>query len=87
LPGLGARYEGLDLVGFEDEGRACWVGGLAEGDPAVGQLLGFEAFTAVGAALGLAPAVSAQGRSRELHDVVYGENITSASPAKWTCVT
>src|SRR6266568_9470305 len=58
--GLGALDEGPDLIRFQDEGRAGRVGGLAQGDPATGEFLGFQANAAVGTAPGLTPAVWAQ---------------------------
>src|SRR5580658_4155941 len=45
--GLGAIDEGADLGGLEDEGGAVRVGGLAEGDLAAGEFLGFQAGAAV----------------------------------------
>jgi hypothetical protein len=79
--GLGAVDEGADLGGFQDDGGAAGVGGLAQGDPAAGEFLGFQAGAAV-VAPRLAPAVWAEvGRgmplrmcsgwiSGFLHDVV-----------------
>src|SRR5216683_816813 len=61
LAGLGAVDEGADLVGVEDQGGAVRVGGLAEGYPAAGQLLRFQACATV-VAPRLAPAVRAEIR-------------------------
>src|SRR5260370_39730620 len=58
--GFGALDEGPDLVGFQDEGRAVGVGGLAQGDAAAGQFPGFQTVATVGAAPWLAPAVRAE---------------------------
>src|SRR5262249_5789824 len=44
---LGAVDEGADLAGVQDERGAVRVGGLAEGDPAAGELPGFQAGAAV----------------------------------------
>src|SRR3954470_16636649 len=40
---LGAGNEGADLVRLQDERGTVGVGGLAQGDPAAGELLGFQA--------------------------------------------
>src|SRR5579859_1585875 len=58
--GFGALDEGADLAGLQDECGAGGVGGLAQGDLAAGEFLGFQARTAVGAAPGFAPAVGAE---------------------------
>src|SRR5580658_2482538 len=44
---FGALDEGFYFSGFEDEGWAVGVGGLAESDAAAGEFLGFEAGAAV----------------------------------------
>jgi hypothetical protein len=41
--GFGAVDEGADLARFQAEGGAGGVGGLAQRDPAAGELLGFQA--------------------------------------------
>src|ERR1039458_5181078 len=57
---LGTLDECLDLVCLQDQYRTGGGGGLAQGDLAAGQFLGFEAGAAVGAAPWLLPAVVAQ---------------------------
>src|SRR5579859_119550 len=66
---LGAFDERSDLAGFEDEGGAVGVGRLAQRDPSAGELLGFQAGAAVGAAPGLGPPAGAEVCGR--HAVVY----------------
>src|SRR5689334_18338901 len=69
--GLGALDERPDLAGLQDEGGAAGVGGLAEGDPAAGELLGFQAGAAV-VAPGLAPALAAEvGGGHAVTDVSH----------------
>src|ERR1700730_1262155 len=57
--GRGAVDEGADLVGFQDERGAGRVGGLAQCDPAAGELLGFPAVAAI-VAPRRGPALSAE---------------------------
>src|SRR6266571_3811849 len=57
--GLGAVDERADLAGLQDEGGAVRVGGLAQGDPAAGECLGFQAGAAA-VAPWLVPAAGAE---------------------------
>src|SRR6266567_794713 len=57
--GLGALDERPDLAGLQDEGGAAGVGGLAEGAPAAGEFLGFQAGAAV-VTPWLAPSLAAE---------------------------
>ena len=66
-----------DMIRFQDQSGAVRVGGLANGDPAAGELLGFQAVTAV-VAPGFAPAIGAEAGGG--HTVAYVLDLHVRSP-------
>src|SRR6266498_5546714 len=79
--GLGAVDECADLVRLQDECGAVRVAGLAQGDPAAGELLGFQAGALV--APRLAPAVVAE--VCRAHAVMYVVHVMSPSGCRGGC--